>query len=381
MLYTPRDRRSAPFSELRDRGETEVGDWSFIDEKRRSVVKLRTRGFPFGMKMRRTVEGLCADITRGEEYSDDIFERIHDDDDDVFAKLAEALEGKGALDGAGAGIRQRWRPNQMAVGVFHALNGRPSLARELMQPYGDDFIAVSLMTSLYAFGQAVIGEAEGAPDYEIEAWLERAIERHPKSKRILNYLARRGWAVSDDLDMSRPRPFPLNYWLLERDPLEATDVLARPFVGLRETLSGLRHDEFLIVILLAGYRGNSYYVTLLDQLIQMRRLVGRHFPAAHVITSHERGGEHHDEWLDGERRARQCGFPLKVLYDPEDFVATMLDITGSPTAVIVDKRGKIVYQGNFTDDEGYWTALASLPNRQRSPSVAPTRELMMEGVL
>lgn len=392
MLYAPRDGGSAPFCELKERDATGVSDWSFIDEKREAVIRLRTRGFPFGMKMRRTVEGLCADIAMGNEYSDEIFERIHDDDDDVFARLVQALESpaRGSFcslsplhnwspplhphwlsNWTTAFERPIWRrskPNQMAAGVYHALNGRTDLARQLMQPYEEDPTAASLATSLYAFGQSVIAEAEGASGEEVDNWLEQAAERHPKSRRIRNRMARRGCAPRPGLDSDRPRPFPLNYCLLERDPLGDADRLRQPFVGLRETLSGLAADEFLIVIMLGRYRANAYYVTLLDQLLQIHRLIGGHFPAAHVVTSHQEGAapsENLAENLAREQRARESGLSYKVLHDPEDFVATMLDIPGSPTAAIVNRRGQIVYQGHLTDDEGYWTALASL--KQHGP--------------
>jgi hypothetical protein len=405
MLYAPRDRRSAPFSTLKDRAETGVTDWSFIDEKREAVIRLRTRGFPFGMKMRRTVEGLCADIAMGDEYSDEIFERIHDDDDAVFAKLVKALESPlrpssirslsalqkwrpSWLPRGKSPIKRRWRPNQMAVGVFHALNGRMALARQLMQAYEEEVVAASLMTSLYAYGQALIAEAEGASGEEIDHWLEQAAERHPTSRRIRNRMVQRGCAPRSGLDADRPRPFPLNYCLLERDPLGDADRLRQPFVGLRETLSSLAHDEFLVVIMLGGYRANPYYATLLDQFIQIHGLVGGHFPVIHAITSYEKGAPCDVRQLAGEGRARQCGIAFKVLHDPEDFVATMLDITGSPTAAIVDKRGQIVYQGHLTDDEGYWTALASLHKPRIIAEPAQVfareplrRELRMEGAL
>ena len=95
------------------------------------------------------------------------------------------------------------------------------------------------------------------------------------------------------------------------------------------------------------------------RLAELHHSVADWFPAIHVVTSHVAGMPHHDGWMQGERACRAAGVPVTVLHDPNEVVPQALASTGSPHNVIVDRGGRVVYEGALLHDHGYFEALGA----------------------
>ena len=369
-LFFPRDLETDDPLYLEDLKQKQLNRTVFADLERNVEIELLMVGFPFGIKLRRTMEGLCADIALGNDESEEILLRIHDGDDADFAMLVAALQrpfSKPAVkaimslfSGRSEPIHERYFVARMAVGVFHAMKGDVFQARELMAEFEEEDVRAGIMTSLYALGQAMIVEAEGGDEGKVIEWLRHALACYPKSRRIREALGRRTGTDLGEPETPEPRQFPLNYYLIERDPLSNADPRSCRFVSLNQTLSDLEKDQFLLVIALSTYRGNHYYIGVLIRFILIHHLVHGHFPVIHVITGFEKGGRHFNEWLAGEEIMQDIGIPFQVLHDPEHFVSAIVDADKSPYSLIVNKQGTIIHEGDLIDEEGYWTALSSL---------------------
>ena len=355
----------------------------FVDDRTKTEIELVTLGYPFGMALRRPLDALCSDLKRSfnwtSQHLDELIDRVHEGDDQVFEHLVKEMEGpfrsrfEALLDGLLGEAADRfyfWQANtkRMVKGVHQAMQGRASRARRLMTAFGKETAAPRSYYALHYFGHALVLEAEGAPDDEVNFWLEEAYETWPSSRRIRQKIGQKTGVEPPDEEEPYPRPFPLSYALVEGDPLTDPVVKDPVLVGLNAELSKLREDQFLVVVLLSGYRTNGYYARLANQLAAMRPLLGDYFPQVHVITAFRPGDGTGNLWIDGEELALERGVPLRVLLDPENLTSAIVDADGSPCGLIVNRSGVILYQGSLQGERGYWLAMRSLDTRNLSES-------------
>lgn len=63
-----------------------------------------------------------------------------------------------------------------------------------------------------------------------------------------------------------------------------------------------------------------------------------------------------NEWrLHNENLCRENRIPFELLHDPESSVSESLALEFSPVFYILDKNGKIVYDGNLKTAFEYWS--------------------------
>jgi hypothetical protein len=126
---------------------------------------------------------------------------------------------------------------------------------------------------------------------------------------------------------------------------------------LAGAVSSLSPGQLLLLVVLAGYRGNGPY----DMLMRRWGSYAAHFkerlPACHVVTEKTQREAERPDWYKSEDGVRQRGLPLTLLFDRDGTVARTLQPRGSPAAWFVDRTRVVRYEGEL-DDVGIWDALA-----------------------
>lgn len=354
-----------------------VARTKWYDPERGQIINLATRRFPFGVELRQSVDRLCRLF--GDTHMSGAAERILDDVPEHFDKIAKAA----------ARNRWSWAPKPMLWNLFRrglvlifrreyywqlfheeeiimaahaAENGNITRAKKLLPPNEHEIVFVrgTALAAVYYYADALIAESEGKPKEDIIGTLRNAFDWSKGGKRIGRKLEEiTGEQPSYD-NSFQVRPFPGDYVLLEHDPLIDTPSDTASEVSLRRTRESMREDQFVIIIMLGGYRANGFYDPMMARITALSNLIGDYFPEIHVITSYGPGGHANESWLTGEKAAKAAGLNVRVLHDPNYEASNLIPTNYSPHVVIVSQNSMIVAEGSLGIEGLIWKALNSL---------------------
>jgi len=213
-------------------------------------------------------------------------------------------------------------------------------------------------SSLDAYTESLISEQKGET--------ARALEMAQKAKGFSSDI----WEVERrlaELETRAPvsetptwvgETFPINYQLPAHDPLgEIRNNV--PDVRFDEVIKSLNPGEFLVVLVLGGYRSNYYYNLDLVRLAILRKAFPGTIREVHAITSGTYALDaNHRKYCEGF--ARDNELPFAILWDEDDQVAAAVMPTGSPERFLVDSRGTVHATERLMEEEGYWKAIARI---------------------
>jgi hypothetical protein len=350
-----------------------------FDADRKQCMALRTRGFPWGMRLQAPHFKLCVDLRRALPQPEEYADRIMNAPEPQFRELTEAaLRGltlphpkrlllyhlrwlySGQAE-ANLDIDEMRVPAATgAIAKGNVARARwllPKPTRNLLVAHGTAFAA------LYCYTAGLIAAKSGGERQEAANLLHAAHESLPDCERIRDALRDLGEPVP-----SRTRragqAFPIDYRLPVVDPRLALPGLDCRTLVLSEELARLRPDQIALVVVVGGYRTNGFYSKAMEMLGHLYPLIADRLGFVHVITSRLRFSDADrtftERWMRGESYALKRGVPLVVLTDGEDKVAGGLDITHSPSNYLLGPDGRVLVEGRLDDDGPIWDALAKL---------------------
>ncbi len=356
----------------------------FANLRDREEIRLHTARFPFGVELLPTSERLCRLVLGGAFVTSDAAARFHRGDHLEIQEIAAAFAERHGRKSLGSKLLQTAlsfgaieeedtdrRADEILIAVWAAENRDFERALSLL-PDSDDSAVYhhgGVLTSLYYYAVALCIENAGASVVEVTSLLEVALDYRDDSRLIRRKLA----AVSGQATMSntpKQMPFPYLYSLPANDPLHGHAGDKGDVISLRETLQSLKENEFLIVILLSGYRCNGYYSLDMELLAAIWPVLGQYFPYVHVVTSAPPGCEFNDWWMDGEVAARNADVPVMILHDANDIVPEEVGAESSPHVVILDRSGMVVNNPANGIEQGIWNAVRLASNN--APEVKAT---------
>ena len=383
--YAGKKARAVDWDQLTARAaEGEVVS-RIYDTGREQLALVRTKGFPWGMRLEAPHFKLCDDLRRGMPTPGIMAERIMNAPEPLFSELVQA-----ALLG-----HTRPHPKRILFYLFSWLMVGHARANEVIDAFrvpaamgaiakGDVEKARKLLpepsrnimvsngtslTALYAYTSAMIAARDGKPREDVVGFLRAALDYMPDCERIKAALRQIGEPVSIR-PMRTGRAFPLDYRLPVVDPRVGLPGPDCPSLTLSGELARLRPHQIALVVLLGGYRANGPYSRSMENLGHLYPLIRDRLAMVHVITSaltlSEEDRAFTERCMQGETYALRRGVPLVVLTDGEDAVGTALGTMHSPFNYLLAQDGRILGEGQIEDDGLVWESLASLEAGSRA---------------
>jgi hypothetical protein len=354
----------------------------FVDLAGGTVTVLKTVGFPWGIKVEQPHTKMLEEVRNSIATPTEFAGRILYAPDFTYQDLTlAAYEGFARpsvlrrfvdvfwrLIGQGSKLTDLRQPVSMVAAAMAAQKGDFAMARRLRPPPTESLLhdMGSAVGALYLFCDAMIDRAAGVPVADVAERLKIAHEMAPKSQRIADALTAAGVPTMSARDVTRVRPFAIDYALPEADaltgPVTPAVIAQARGVSLSAALNTLQADQLAAVVLMNGYRVNGFYDPMMDNLACFYPIVGARLPFVHVVSSLERVSNPDIValWRKGEDAARAAGVPVTVLYDHDDAVPSAQMATGFPTLYLLTRDRTILYEGNSDDDGPFWEAFERL---------------------
>lgn len=160
--------------------------------------------------------------------------------------------------------------------------------------------------------------------------------------------------------ISGTRPAEAKNWLGQ--VLPAYELAALDVGGGRAsavaTLRSLKAHQRLVVCSLASYRGNGPYNLFMRRYLKYSAGFGEYLPQVHVITTNPERRPDRPHWYEAEDKARSAGVPMRILWDQSGRFTEGLRAHGSPQILVVDRRGKVLFEGSDLEEPELWDAIA-----------------------
>lgn len=163
---------------------------------------------------------------------------------------------------------------------------------------------------------------------------------------------------------TRRRPEkPASLWLQRRFPVDYAyptfEVEPSRTVSLSESLAAMTNDQLLCVCLLASYRSNGPYSSLLQRWRNYATYMGEFLAGLHVLTLDPQRHPNREFHYECEARVRAVGRPFHLLHEHDMGVVRVIEPNSSPRVFLLDRTGIVVYEGDL-DSVDIWDALASV---------------------
>jgi hypothetical protein len=356
-----------------------------FDTSRKQCIVLRTKGFPWGMRLETPHFKLCADLRRARAVPETMADRIMSAPEPLFRELADAaLRGvtwsefkRVLLTSLGWPFNRYARANVvieemlLAAAAGAILKGDVAKAQNLLPPASRNLLVSrgSSVAGLYMYTAGLIAARAGKPRDEAVDHLQLALHCLPDCERVKDALR--------VFDEPVPAPatqadstFPVDYRLPAVDPRLAVPGPDCRSVGLFEELARLRTDQIALVVLLGSYRSNGFYSQSMEMLGHLYPVIGHRLGIVHVITSalglSDKDRAFTERWMRGEEYALTRGVPLVVLTDGEDTICNALGITKSPSCYLLGRDGSVLVENSLDDDGPIWEAFAKLDSSNRA---------------
>lgn len=156
---------------------------------------------------------------------------------------------------------------------------------------------------------------------------------------------------------------PAAQWLQRRFPVDYTyttfDVEPSQAVSLSGSLAAMTNDQLLCVCLLASYRSNGPYSSLLQRWRNYATYMGEFLAGLHVLTLDPKRHPNREFHYECEARVRAVGRPFHLLHEADMGVVGAIEPRSSPRVFLLDRTSTIVYEGDL-DSVDVWDALASV---------------------
>jgi hypothetical protein len=251
-------------------------------------------------------------------------------------------------------------PHAKLVGAFWlAAHKLPREARRLLPAWEHWGIDSSggAYGAMYYLTLGLLKEIDGAAGADIRDLIRKAYALTENSPLIEALWKDRSDDALPRRSLRTGSAFPRDYRLLAADPRAPHSATAQ-YMSLSDARDGLKPEQRVLVLLLGSYRANGFYSRIMHRLSELQPLLGALIPSVHVITNHETGSRHDEEWMLGERLARTAGAHIHILQDPRGEIWHALGSERSPHAYFVDRDGMIRYDGWLSDEGGFWEALS-----------------------
>lgn len=365
---------------LKMRGADGPVTTTYFDKQGLAYISLRTQGFPWGMRLHMPHDQFCTNVREGFPEIDELATRVLCAGDTDYRELIAAARyavDRPGLVKRGVQLFVKFRTRKMpgrnaleqrddilrtAASLDAAAKGDAAAADRLLPDASDHLLHGygTAVAALYLYASAMHAAAHGAPAQEIIDRLLAANEQMPKAARIVQALTDRQVAAPANASWLL-RPFPTDYHLPAVDPLKELPGPDSRYVRLREELAKLRPDQIGVVISMASYRTNGPYHWLVSNFGHLYPALAPRIGIVHMLTSVlEPNRDFVMAWHAGEAYAVQRGVPLTVLTDAEDVVSDALRQRKCPQMYLLDRQGRILYEGSDQDDGPFWQALSEI---------------------
>jgi hypothetical protein len=375
-----------------NRGPVEM---NFADRVRGQQIVLVTNGYPHGMTLREPVESVVSRIKRGSGIEEAV-ERLHDGNTATAKRIAEAF-GKTAFPRMPiwfyglvlvaavatffdlparlvwiivAVLAARWvgrffGDRKMRAGmraVATALSGDPLKSRAevnelLTTKNAEAMLRSGRFGSLALLARALAKEKDDTPRAELVASMTELGHMYPDTRIVADQVERVTGVRPKKAAHHIGKPFPIDYALVNRDPL--TDGLSGTgaTLTLRDSVAKLAPGQLMLVILVGDYRTNAYYSKFMFELAATYPVFADRLPTIHILTSYPNKlprKKLKNPFHYGELYSVAEKLPLTIFSDPDDSVAQIVQATGSPTNFLIDYKGNVMNEGYTIDGGWLW---------------------------
>jgi hypothetical protein len=310
-------------------------------------VSARIDGVPLGVKLAPTLEAVRAEVAGGEVDLDGLRSLWHRGRFEFLSGLLGPLVQPGGMWGwwkrlSGGELPLRDTPALLLWGAAEYELGRREQGMTAIRHYLDHLASDYTMPYL---GIGAYYEALEADDLD---GLYQAWETHP-CDRIADAVVARGGERPVVQTSWEGQPLPVRYRLPR--------VVGEGMVDLDEVLAQLQPGEFVVLLLLATYRGNGPSDELLWELSSWQRAFGARIAGVHLLTMTAERRLDRPYWYEAEDAAVEAGVPLEVLLD-DGAVHYALPVDRSPFVLCVDGSGRVLFEGEL-DERAIWRVVAA----------------------
>lgn len=152
------------------------------------------------------------------------------------------------------------------------------------------------------------------------------------------------------------KPFPVAYDLPRYDCFGVFNAPEKR-CALRPSLEAMEPGQFLVVILLAGYRSNGPMQQEVRGLRSLYNAFPETFAAVHVITSNHDGSGGWKHSNKAEDDFAKTDLDYQIGFDENDDIARGVEIQWAPSVYILDHRGIVLSVESLADERGFWEAM------------------------
>ncbi len=354
----------------------------FIDPLARTKTVVTTKGFPWGMELKKPRHTLLAAARLGRITPADLAEAVLDPSDEVSSQmLAAAHHGvmrisplspfmamATRLFGGKKRMHIARQPQFAAAAAAAAKRGDAKAARHLMPPLTEALLHQMGTTvgALCLFCETEVARAEGKPSQDRANLLRQANLFSPSNQRIAKALTAEGAPTVVVTEATVVRPFAVRYNLAAADvfdgPVDAQRLADSRSVDLTKSLAGLGAGQLAAVVMLSSYRTNGPYAQLMLTLGHLYPVLADRIGFVHILSGSSaiKNVQVVTRFRSGELYAKKRKVPLTVLFDEHEWVSDKLGLQVSPVLFLLDKEGTILFQGCDASDAPYWEALGRL---------------------
>jgi len=163
------------------------------------------------------------------------------------------------------------------------------------------------------------------------------------------------------------QPIPsLEPWLGQEFPLDFEFRCLLPESNadsVTDRLNRLNSEQMVVLVCLSHYRGNGPYNDLVRRYRGYRRAFPGQIGAFLVVTETAQRPPDRNHWFSEEDAALREADEMLVLFDPEGKLAERLQPRGSPHVLVLDRHGRVHYEGFDFDGLDWWQTRSRLLSR------------------